>query len=108
MNSNNRPFSILYFLLKLKAVKNSTDAGYVLVVAVGTIVALTGLLAVYGRSNRIQNVSTDSTVDSSSGFFAAEAALNQRAQDIRQIFLNRQVPSGTSPQDLDDCVAQVG
>ena len=69
MNSNNRPFSILYFLLKLKAVKNSTDAGYVLVIAVGTIVALTGLLAVYGRSNRIQNVSTDSTVDSSSGFF---------------------------------------
>lgn len=108
MNSNHRPFSILYFLLKLKAVKNSTDAGYVLVIAVGTIVALTGLLAVYGRSNRIQNIATNSTVDSSSGFFAAEAALNQRAQDIRQIFLNRQVPSGTSPQDLDDCVSQVG
>ncbi|MBE9222122.1 hypothetical protein IQ215_05375 [Cyanobacterium stanieri LEGE 03274] len=105
MNNNHRPFSILYFLLKLKAVKNSHDSGYVLVIAVGIIVALTGLLAVYGRSNRIQNVATDSTVDSSSGFFAAEAALNQRAQKLRTVFLeDGTIPQGTSPQDLDDCV----
>ncbi|MGY6530091.1 MAG: hypothetical protein ACXITR_09195 [Cyanobacterium sp.] len=104
MNKNYRFSPILYFLLKLKSLKSSSKSGYVLVIAVGTIVALTGLLAVYGRSTRVNNIATSSTVDSSSGFFAAEAALNKRAQELRTLFLARRTPEGNSPQDLDECV----
>ena len=108
MNKHNRFSPIVYFLLKLKSLKTSSNSGYVLVIAIATIVALTGLLAVYGRSNRINNIATSTTLDSSGGFFAAEAALNQRAEKLRKLFLDRQTPSGNSPQDLDDCITGSG
>ncbi|MBF2058018.1 MAG: hypothetical protein IGQ45_12590 [Cyanobacterium sp. T60_A2020_053] len=100
----NKPFSIIPFLIKLQKSQKSSDGGYVLVIAIGTILALSGLLVVYGQSNRVQKTAIDSNIDSSSGFYAAEAGLNLRAQNVRDLFLNRNTPVGNPPQSAKACL----
>ncbi|MEL7085062.1 MAG: hypothetical protein AAGM36_11245 [Cyanobacteria bacterium J06597_1] len=69
--------------------------GYALVVAIGTIVVLSTLLASYSVVTKFESLTASSSQDSSAGFYAAEAGLNLRAEEVRAIFDNFETPTGT-------------
>jgi len=94
--------SIKYWLLS-NLLKTKSEKGYVLVISMALLFGLASLVLVYARSTRIEQVSNTAIVDSTSGFYAAEAALNQRANEITEIYQNSGVPNGTSPQSGTAC-----
>lgn len=94
--------SIKYWLLS-SILKTNSEKGYVLVIAISLLFGLAGLVLIYARTSRIEQVSNTATVDSTSGFYAAEAALNERANEITEIYQSNSVPSGTSPQSTTAC-----
>lgn len=94
---------LLIVLLKSKNQNSSQEKGYVLVVAIAIILAISGLLALYAKTSKVKQNSATATVDSSIGFYGAEAGLNLRANKLRQKFLNYQQPSGTSPKSATAC-----
>lgn len=93
---------IKYWLLS-NLLKTNSEKGYVLVVAMTLLFGLAGLVLVYARTSRIEQVSNTATIDSSSGFYAAEGALNERANEITAIYQNSSVPNGTSPKSTTAC-----
>lgn len=106
---NHKLSSIKYWLLsnilktKSDILKTKSEKGYVLVIALAILFGLAGLVLVYARSSRIEQVSNTATVDSTSGFYGAEAALNERANEITKIYQSNSVPSGTSPESTMAC-----
>ncbi|MGI0480209.1 hypothetical protein ACN4EE_05400 [Geminocystis sp. CENA526] len=90
----------LSFLLQRKA---NHQEGYVLVLAIGVVVGLAGLVALYARTSRVEKYSNTATVDSNSGFYGAEAGLNLRANKLREVYLNSEQPKGTSPTSTTAC-----
>ncbi len=72
------------------------SSGYALIVAVGTIVVLSVLLASYAVVSKFEALTAASSEQSGAGFYAAEAGLNLRAEKVREIFDNFETPSGTS------------
>lgn len=102
-NRNNRKNWLLSLLLKHNQLTNrNSEGGYILIIALGIVLALSGLLALYAKSNRFEVLSATSTVDSNSGFYAAEAGLNLRAEKIRKAF-ESDIPKGTPPESIMDC-----
>jgi hypothetical protein len=94
---------LLVILLKSDNQDSSKDKGYVLVVVIAIILGISGLLALYAKTSKVEQNSTTAVVDSNSGFYGAEAGLNLRANTLRQKFLNYQQPSGTSPESATAC-----
>lgn len=85
------------------------DQGYILLVTYIFLAALLSLLAAYSSLTELELSTTRHSKDSATGFFAAEAGLNLRAKEIRDIFVGYNRPSGTSPNEIDACVdANVG
>lgn len=85
----------------MKAVGSSR--GFALV-AVLLFIALTmSLLGAYYVITRIELASTKYSRDSVSGFYAAEAGLNIRAEQVRQLFVGYNRPSGVSPDEDEAC-----
>lgn len=74
-----------------------------MVIAIALLFGLASLVLVYARSSRIEQVSNTAAVDSTSGFYGAEAALNERANEITKIYQSNSVPSGTSPESTMAC-----
>jgi hypothetical protein len=74
------------------------DRGYVLVTVLGVGIAMLGLLTTYMVVARTERVGVNASRDSSTGFSAAEAGLNLRAEALRQDFLGFSRPAGTTPQ----------
>ncbi|MEM9567813.1 MAG: hypothetical protein AAF974_05850 [Cyanobacteria bacterium P01_E01_bin.34] len=70
--------------------------GYSLVLAIGTIVVLSTLLASYSVVSKFESLTASSSEQSGAGFYAAEAGLNLRAEVVRDIFEDFDIPSGTS------------
>jgi hypothetical protein len=66
-------------------------------------IALVGLLTAYIALSRVIGTTAGSSVDSASGFYAAETGLNLRFDDIFDRFNNRERPSGASPATVDAC-----
>ncbi|BAQ64567.1 hypothetical protein [Geminocystis sp. NIES-3709] len=91
---------LLTFLLKQNS---SQQQGYVLVLAIGVVVGLAGLVALYAKTSRVEQYNTSATVDSNSGFYGAEAGLNLRANLLREAYLNYEQPEGTSPTSSTAC-----
>ena len=83
----------------------NNSAGIVLISTLFMIVALLALIAAYFSITQIELATTKSTSNSAEGFFAAEAALNLRADDIRTLFLGYNRPQGHSPNPTNACTA---
>jgi Tfp pilus assembly protein PilX len=73
------------------------DRGYVLVTVLGVGIAMLGLLTTYIVVARTERMGVNASRDSSTGFSAAEAGLNLRAEALRQDFLGFSRPTGTTP-----------
>ena len=64
--------------------------------AVGTIVVLSTLLVSYSVISKFESLTAASSEQSGAGFYAAEAGLNLRAEEVRAIFNDFDIPTGTS------------
>ncbi|WP_019009076.1 hypothetical protein [Deinococcus aquatilis] len=73
------------------------DSGYALVVALSLVAILAVVLTTYSLVTVGNTRTSRSSANSSAGFYAAEAALNARAEQIRAKFKGFETPSGTTP-----------
>lgn len=71
--------------------------GLALLTALIMLVVLAVLVAAHFVTTSVELATTKATLDSTTGFYAAEAGLNLRGEAIRQKFLGYTLPSGTSP-----------
>lgn len=99
---NHKLSSLKYWLLS-RLLKTKSEQGYVLVIAMGLLFGLAGLMLVYAKSSRLEGVSSTATVDNTSGFYAAEAALNERTNEITEIYLATSFPTGQEPANAAAC-----
>ncbi len=65
--------------------------------------ALAAILAAYAMTTRFDSASTHFSRNTTTGFYAAEAGLNARAEKIREIFVGYNRPTGTSPTAENPC-----
>ncbi|NLF25018.1 MAG: hypothetical protein GX589_05090 [Deltaproteobacteria bacterium] len=88
-------------------IKNSNaytnDHGIVIVATLLLILVLLSMVAAHHFVTNIELATTKATSNSAQGFFAAEAGLNLRAEEIRATFMGYNRPSGTSPSELNPC-----
>ena len=77
--------------------------GFVLVSTMMMLSLLLALLAVYFVTTSAETATVRYTRGAASGFYAAEAGLNLRADTIRQIFVGYNRPTGTSPNSTSPC-----
>lgn len=81
----------------------SNQDGIALFSVISAIAVLLVLLSAYQTITKIELSSNYSSIASKLGFFAAEAGLNIRAEEIRQKFLGYNRPTGTSPTTTNPC-----
>jgi Tfp pilus assembly protein PilX len=79
------------------------EGGYILVIAMGMVLVLGGLFVTTALTSKVDTASSKSIDQSTTGFYAAEAGLNLRAQNIRETFVGYNRPTGTSPASWADC-----
>lgn len=79
------------------------SSGFALIATMLMLVVLVALLGAFSLLTRIELATTKATQDSTSSFYAAEAALNARAEEIRNIFVGYNRPAGTSPNTSGAC-----
>jgi Tfp pilus assembly protein PilX len=77
------------------------EGGYSLVVTIAMTLILATLLVTAAVISKIDSASTRASNKSNTGFYSAEAGLNQRAQEVRTKFDGFNRPLGTAPQDID-------
>lgn len=82
--------------------KNYTG-GFVLVTALTLVAILMIILATYSIVSINNSRTSASSGSGSAGFYAAEAALNARAEQTRQIFKGFRVPVGSAPTTSTPC-----
>ncbi len=91
----------------MKHIRNSSErerhSGFALIATMLMLVVLVALLGAFSLLTRIELSTTKATQDSTSNFYAAEAALNARAEAIRSIFVGYNRPTGTSPTSTEPC-----
>jgi hypothetical protein len=90
---------LLYIMLRAQmlAKQESSDRGYVMLLVSILTVMVFSLLSAYLMMTNLNKASVNASVESTSTFYAAESALNQRANDMRQRFLDYGTPKGKSP-----------
>ncbi len=90
---------LLYIMLRaqLLAKQESGDRGYVMLFVSILTVMIFSLLAAYLMMTNLSRASTNAYVEGNSTFYAAESGLNQRADAMRQKFINYGTPKGSSP-----------
>ncbi|ANM30734.1 hypothetical protein ABI59_15825 [Acidobacteria bacterium Mor1] len=81
----------------MKHTPSSDQQGFALVTVLLLMALLMSMLVGYFALTSIDMSTTQSTIDSSSGFYAAEAGLNIRAESIRSTFIGYNRPSGPGP-----------
>lgn len=91
------------FLQLVRLQDKHNQKGYSLVVTVAMLLILSTLLISAAVVSKVNSASTSASAKSSGGFFAAEAGLNIRAQEIRQTFENSNRPTGVPPANLMAC-----
>lgn len=77
--------------------------GFALVTSLILLTVLMALLTAYFALMRIELQTTTASAAQTTGFYAAEAGLNLRAEEVRQKFLGYNRPSGTSPSSTNPC-----
>ena len=79
------------------------NLGFALTTAILMVAVLMAMAAAYFMLTQIELSTTRSTTNQASGFYAAEAGLNLRAEDIRATFVGYNRPTGTSPTTQNPC-----
>ncbi len=74
-----------------------SERGAALIAGMMLTTMLVAVLAAYFTVTQVELRSTKAAMDQSQGFYAAEAGLNVRAEQIRQEFLGYNRPAGSSP-----------
>ncbi|WP_117236736.1 pilus assembly PilX family protein [Thermus sediminis] len=77
--------------------------GFALVSVLIMLAVLMSLLTAYFTLTQIELGATQASVRQTTGFYAAEAGLNLRAEEVRAKFLGYGRPSGTSPSSNNPC-----
>ncbi|MEB3191599.1 MAG: hypothetical protein VKL42_14770, partial [Snowella sp.] len=104
-NAESKSLRFLYrSLIQLCQKQSPTAQGYVLFLIISVSIALSGLLIAYALLAKVHSISMKSSADSNNGFYAAEAALNVRAEQLRSIFIDYRKPTGTPPSTLSACM----
>jgi hypothetical protein len=100
---------LLYIMLRaqLLAKQESSDRGYVMIFVSILTVMIFSLLAAYLMMTNLSRASTNAYVEGNSTFYAAESGLNQRANAMRQKFIDYGVPAGKVPGEVAGRVASV-
>ncbi|RME58897.1 MAG: hypothetical protein D6780_05970, partial [Candidatus Dadabacteria bacterium] len=83
--------------------KKSSQKGLALLSVLFFLAAIVLIMMTYTLISRYEALNLKSSKHSLSGFNAAEAGLNLRAQLIKDQFVNYNRPTGTSPSSPDDC-----
>jgi len=83
--------------------KYCSESGIVLVATMYLLVALLALLGAFFIISNYETGSFRGTRKATQGFYTAEAGLNLRAEEIRQIFVGYNRPSGTAPTSSSPC-----
>lgn len=81
------------------------ENGIVLITVLYMVAVLGALLAAYFAISHLELATVKSTKDSITGFYTAEAGLNLRADEVRQKFVDYNVPVGVSPSTGTPCSA---
>ncbi len=87
----------------MQCLERNNQNGFALLSAMFLIVVMVSLFGAYAIVTRTEQSLVKATRDSATGFNAAEAGLNLRADDIRSVFLDFDRPTGTAPASLDAC-----
>ncbi|MBA2667276.1 MAG: hypothetical protein H0U69_09625 [Trueperaceae bacterium] len=77
--------------------------GFALITALIMVVVVAALVMAHYFTTSVDLATTKANVDSTTGFYSAEAGLNLRGEAIRQRFLGYSRPSGTSPDGDPSC-----
>ncbi len=77
--------------------------GFALLAVLLLIGVIAALFNTYMMVSKTELGLVRTTRDSASGFNAAEAGLNLRAEEIRDIFIDYSRPEGTSPGSIENC-----
>ena len=77
--------------------------GFALISVLSMLVVLMALIAAYFMLTRIELGTTKASQDQTSGYYAAEAGLNLRAEEIRKTFVGYNRPTGSSPTTNHPC-----
>ncbi|MEM9536718.1 MAG: hypothetical protein AAGA40_13730 [Cyanobacteria bacterium P01_E01_bin.45] len=83
--------------LLLHVASHKREGGYVVLLAVSATIVITSLLAAYYTITSIETSTSLASLNSNYGFDAAEAGLNVRAEDVRQVFQGFNLPGGNDP-----------
>jgi hypothetical protein len=92
--------ALLYFMLRAQQIAQQderSDKGYAMVMVSMLSIALLSMLAAYLTITGLNKSSTSAYVDGTNTFYVAESGLNQRAQQLRDRFINYSLPTGLSP-----------
>lgn len=84
---------------------SSSQSGFVLVTTLMLVTLLMSLFSAYYLLTSLEHSSVKHSRTSSSSFYAAEAGLNLRAENIRDVFVDYNRPSGASPAAVAPCSA---
>ncbi|MBX7138174.1 MAG: hypothetical protein K1X83_09330 [Oligoflexia bacterium] len=82
-----------------------SQRGVVLITTLYFMVVLLALMAAFFMITNLETGSYKMSRKSTVGFYAAEAGLNVRAEQIRQIFVGYNRPTGTTPAAASACTA---
>ena len=104
MIKNQINYHTFRLLLRNNLLRHQQEKGYTLVVVVTGVLLLGSLLTVHALINKVDSSNQQASKNQTEGFFAAEAGLNIRAKEIRNVFEGYNRPQGTSPADWQSCV----
>ena len=76
---------------------NEPQRGQALVTVLMLMALVSALLAAYFALTAVELSTTRSSINSVKGFYVAEAGLNIRAKQLRQVFDDYRVPAGVAP-----------
>lgn len=79
--------------------------GFVLITALTMLVVLMALLTAYFTLTRVEVSTTAATANATTGFYAAEAGLNLRAEAVKGMFTGGPPAVGGTPPALSECVS---
>jgi Tfp pilus assembly protein PilX len=104
---NSRSERMLFKLLLQLQRKPQQESGYIIVVVMGMVLALSTMLITAALTSKVDTNNSRASGNSAAGFYAAEAGLNLRAKDIRDTFVGYNVPGHNgvdlSPNDSAAC-----
>jgi Tfp pilus assembly protein PilX len=92
----------VHCLVKLQK-PQSQEGGYILVIIMGMVLVISGLFLTTSLTSKVDTASSRAVDQNTTGFYAAEAGLNLRAQTVRKTFEGYNRPTGDAPDNWAAC-----